>query len=80
MSDPIPSAATGPVVKTKHVFKAGDTVACASTGEEFKVLKVTKEGNYECKGRAGIMPKECAEKPLTAAQKAELAAAAESDD
>lgn len=62
-----------PAVKITPEFKAGDRIACKSTGEEFEILSVTPDGDYICKGRAGIMPKSAAEKPLTPAEKAELA-------
>lgn len=77
MPDPS-TTTTGPTVKTTPDFKVGETLACKSTGEEFKIIKINSDGNFVCAGRAGVMPKEAAQKPLTAAQKAELAA--ESDD
>lgn len=66
-----------PKVKAMPEFKIGDTLECKHTGETFKVLSITPEGNYVCQGRAGIMPRDCAQKVLTAAEKAELAADSE---
>jgi hypothetical protein len=53
-----------PTVKLTPDFKAGETIKCKSTGEEFKILKIHAKGALECEGRAGLMPKEAAEKIL----------------
>lgn len=49
-----------PTVKLTPTRKAGDTVYCASTRQKFTILEVTKSGDFICKGRAGVMPKEVA--------------------
>jgi uncharacterized protein YodC (DUF2158 family) len=53
-----------PTVKLTPAFKAGETIECKSTGEKFKILEITANGDLRCEGRAGIMPKEAAEKIL----------------
>lgn len=67
---------TSPTVKVTPTFKRGETIACKSTGEEFKILSVTSEGHLLCQGRAGLMPADAAQYPLTAEQKAAIAAEA----
>lgn len=66
---------SSPTVKATPTFKVGDRIACKSTGEEFLIERIDKKtGALACKGRVGLMPADAAEAPLTAAQKAELAA------
>jgi hypothetical protein len=64
-------------VKTTPDFQVGENIECKNTGETFKILAITADGNFQCEGRAGIMPRECGQKPLTEAQKAELEAISE---
>lgn len=68
-----------PTVRINPDFKPGETIACKSTGEEFKIIAITAQGHLLCQGRAGLMPADAAEYPLTAVQKATLAAEEESD-
>ncbi|MES2923685.1 MAG: hypothetical protein V4819_19175 [Verrucomicrobiota bacterium] len=53
-----------PTVKLTPDFKVGETITCKSTGEKFKILGILENGDLNCQGRAGIMPKDCAEKIL----------------
>lgn len=62
-----------PKVQAYPTFKIGDTLEDPE-GNAFVVEKITKSGDYQCKGRAGLLPKSAARNPLTEAQKAELAA------
>jgi hypothetical protein len=66
-----------PKVKLTPDFKVGETIECKHSGETFKILSITEKGDYHCQGRAGTMPRECAQKALTEVQKAELAADSE---
>lgn len=53
-----------PTVKLTPAFKVGETIQCKATGETFKILVIEPNGDLHCEGRAGIMPKECADKIL----------------
>lgn len=66
-----------PQVRPTPDFQVGETIECKTTGNPFEILSITPEGHLQLKGRAGLMPKTAAQKPLTAEQKAQLAADSE---
>lgn len=53
-----------PTVKLTPTFKVGETILCKSTGEEFKIIAITPDGNLQCASRAGLMPPSAAEKKI----------------